>query len=183
MEISEGAASHAWERWQVPTFKGTIEEFSEQGQCFPLVTAIDVLEHVPDPHSFIRAIARVCEPGAFVVLDTPNAGAFHFRAFGATWRGFNPFHIQLFSPRTLEMLLKKHGFEVVKQFSYNNVYPKADPPVLNIAGCDNGSLLPRVAKLATQFPSYPASEDARSPLAVRSQGENLVAIARRRDDR
>jgi ADP-heptose:LPS heptosyltransferase/SAM-dependent methyltransferase len=183
VEISEAASAYAREHWQVPTFRGTIEEFSLGGERFPLITAIDVLEHVPDPHAFIRAIGRTCEPGAYLAIDTPNGAAFHFRALGATWRGFNPFHIQCFSPRNVGMLLEEHGFEVLRIFSYNNVFPKAEtfPQQLN-GNVDGRSVLAIASKVASQSPSYPLSQDARAALAMRCQGENLVVLARHKPE-
>jgi methionine biosynthesis protein MetW len=39
---------------------------------FSAVTCLDVLEHVFDPRSTISEIARVCAPGAKVIITTPN---------------------------------------------------------------------------------------------------------------
>jgi len=39
---------------------------------FTAVTCLDVLEHVFDPRVAVREIARVCAPGAILVITTPN---------------------------------------------------------------------------------------------------------------
>jgi SAM-dependent methyltransferase len=178
VEISPEASDYARDRWNVPVFTGSIEEFSGQGKLFSLITAIDVLEHVPNPHDFLKAIAKVSEPGAYLVVDTPNAGAFHIKAMGATWRGFNPFHIQLFTVDSLRALSEPLGFELLKSFSYNNVYPKADGPSFQLPASQNSSDLNRIAKIASHYPLYTHSKDATRPLAQNCQGENLVVISR-----
>jgi methionine biosynthesis protein MetW len=40
--------------------------------AFDAVTCLDVLEHVFDPRISVREIARVCIPGATLVITTPN---------------------------------------------------------------------------------------------------------------
>jgi hypothetical protein len=65
-----------------------------------------------------------------VVVDTPNAAAYNIRVDGVYWRGFNPFHIYLFTIPNLRTLLEQHGLVVEQSFSYNNVPTDRDPPPL-----------------------------------------------------
>src|SRR5688572_31044918 len=51
---------------------------------FASAGALNVLEHVDEPESFIREIVRVVEPGGKVVLSSPN----FFRVFG--FRDYHP---------------------------------------------------------------------------------------------
>ena len=39
---------------------------------FDLVTSLEVIEHVDDPASFIRGLARALAPGGLMILSTPN---------------------------------------------------------------------------------------------------------------
>jgi 2-polyprenyl-3-methyl-5-hydroxy-6-metoxy-1,4-benzoquinol methylase len=122
VEISAGAARYARERFELDVFTGTIEQYASSplAQQFPLVTAIDVIEHVPAPRAFIEAIARVVSIGGRVIIDTPNAAAHNIAVKHVEWHGFNPFHIYLFTIENLSQLLEQHGFRVERAFSYHN---------------------------------------------------------------
>ncbi len=48
---------------------------AEEGARFEVVTALEVIEHVPDPAEFLRSLARLVEPGGLVFVSTVNRTA------------------------------------------------------------------------------------------------------------
>jgi glycosyltransferase involved in cell wall biosynthesis/SAM-dependent methyltransferase len=52
-----------------------VTDTSELDGPFDLVLASEVLEHVPDPHGFLRTLARQLAPSGVLVLTTPAAEA------------------------------------------------------------------------------------------------------------
>ncbi|PCG13925.1 MULTISPECIES: bifunctional 2-polyprenyl-6-hydroxyphenol methylase/3-demethylubiquinol 3-O-methyltransferase UbiG [Sphingomonas] len=42
------------------------------GETFDLVTSMEVVEHVADPHAFVAALAASVAPGGLLVMSTPN---------------------------------------------------------------------------------------------------------------
>lgn len=145
VELSPFAAEFARERLGVPTFTGLVEEYVAQGAAArPLVLAIDVIEHVLDPRLFVASLARLVESGGVLLIDTPNGAAANIERLGEGWKGFNPFHVYLFSVENLSRLLAEHGFTVEASFSYGN--EPADPQ----DGGDPGSPAKRLARAALE---------------------------------
>lgn len=60
---------------------------AEQGACYDVVTCMEMLEHVPDPASVVRACSALVKPGAHVFFSTlnRNAKAFLFAIVGAEY--------------------------------------------------------------------------------------------------
>ena len=60
---------------------------AEQPQGFDVVTCMEMLEHVPDPASIVKACAALVKPGGYVFFSTinRNAKAFLFAIVGAEY--------------------------------------------------------------------------------------------------
>ncbi len=211
VEISPEASAYARTKFGVDVFTGTIEEYSasEQKQLFPLVTAIDVIEHVPNPAAFIEAAVSTLQPGGRLIVDTPNAAALNIKIQGITWKGFNPFHIFLFNPDNLAKLLERHGLTVEQRFTYGNIPADrgSQSPLAKLGATARqklpGALLGPAARAYFMFRgfagndgkvednlkmasaaalapgSYLDSPDATEELAAKLEGDNVVVIARR----
>jgi 2-polyprenyl-6-hydroxyphenyl methylase/3-demethylubiquinone-9 3-methyltransferase len=48
------------------------EDLLAEGQRFPVITALEVIEHVPDPAGFVRVLTNLLEPGGVLVVSTLN---------------------------------------------------------------------------------------------------------------
>jgi len=49
---------------------GTTDDVVATGRTFDLVTALEVIEHVPDPHALVSGLGQLVRPGGLVVLST-----------------------------------------------------------------------------------------------------------------
>lgn len=73
-----------------------------------------VLEHLPDPVTELHSLRRVLRAGGLLHVAVPNVDGFSSRMFRQHWLGLEPRHVVLFSPATLERVLRDAGFTNVE---------------------------------------------------------------------
>lgn len=85
---------------------------------FDLVTAFDVLEHIPDDVGAVRDLYRALRPGGTLLVHVPRdrwktrSGVVHHIADEDAWR-INPGHVRMgYAPERMRELLEGAGFEV-----------------------------------------------------------------------
>ena len=92
---------------------GTLDSSDERYDA-DLISALDVVEHVVDPHRFIESIKRHLKPNGLLLLFTGDSSSYPAKVAGARWSYLRWCgHISIFSALGLKELLKSHGFEIV----------------------------------------------------------------------
>lgn len=91
------------------------------GDCFDVVIAGDVLEHVPQPLMVLREIRRVLRPGGQVIVSVPNFSHWYprlrvaFGIFGYDRRGIlDETHLRFFTRRSLKRIVRAAGFDILE---------------------------------------------------------------------
>lgn len=79
-----------------------------------VVSALDVIEHVIDPHHFVESFKRHLRPRGVVLLLTGDADSYPAKIAGPRWSYLRWCgHISVFSQSGLRKLLESHGFEIL----------------------------------------------------------------------
>jgi SAM-dependent methyltransferase len=87
----------------------TDEQLAKSEGTFDVVTAIEVLEHVPDPREVLRQIRKMLKPGGLFFYTTGNAAP--NRDNLPKWGYVRPdIHLSYYEPATLKRLLEETGF-------------------------------------------------------------------------
>lgn len=80
---------------------------------FDYVTLDQVVEHMSDPVSALRGVAKVLKPGGVAVISTPNANGWGAKLFGRRWINWHaPYHLQHFSRKSVELAAAQAGLQV-----------------------------------------------------------------------
>ncbi len=97
--------------------KKMLEDTSYPDNFFSLVTAIDVVEHIPSPRPWLTEAHRILKKGGVLMMETPDASSFHARGRGQNWPHYKLEHLHYFNPSSMKKLLKSLGFEDVKKIT------------------------------------------------------------------
>jgi 2-polyprenyl-6-hydroxyphenyl methylase / 3-demethylubiquinone-9 3-methyltransferase len=74
-ELVAAAEAHRPEGLDLEYRVGTAEGLAEAGERFGAITALEVIEHVPDPGAFLAVLAALLEPGGRLIVSTINRTA------------------------------------------------------------------------------------------------------------
>ena len=94
-----------------------------RGQSFDLVTCFQTIEHVYDPLQVLRAVHGLLRPGGAVFVVCHNRRAVSARVLGRRSPIYDIEHLQLFSPKSMALALRRAGFDDVDVRRVVNRYP------------------------------------------------------------
>lgn len=111
----------------------TYDDLADQFGRFPVVTSLEVIEHVYDPHQYAGCIFDLLERGGVAVLSTPYHGYLKNLAMAILGKigttHYSPLwthgHIKIWSPSTLRELLEETGFRNVRFRRVGRIPPLA----------------------------------------------------------
>jgi len=110
LEISEFAAKEASRRG-LEIDIGVVEDMTGVKE-FDLILALEVIEHVLSPSSFMDRVSKFLKEGGKLILSTPNYGC--SRRWGGDWMGFQTSfeHLYYFDLKSLKFYCPKNNLEI-----------------------------------------------------------------------
>ncbi len=118
IDLDDPLLHREWEQRQAPNLEYLVmkaENLPFEDDAFDVATAIEVLEHVPDPEHTVAEMARVASGHLLVSVPREPLWRGLNMARGAYWKdlGNTPGHLNHWSKRSFVQLLSRHG-EVVE---------------------------------------------------------------------
>ena len=104
------------ELWLEKAAVGQLSDQKYPDSFFDIITAYDVVEHVPNLNLFISEISRVLKPNGLIEIGTPDIGHWRVPSELSRWKEIKPSeHLYYFTESTLGELLLKHGLRIIKR--------------------------------------------------------------------
>lgn len=117
IETDKNAVNFARERGLKNVILGSFEKIKDYPDSFfDVIRLYHVLEHLPDPSFCLKLIHKKLKRGGKVIVGVPNLDSFAGKLFGKYWYNLDsPRHLFVFSRKTLNKLLRKTSFKVIKE--------------------------------------------------------------------
>lgn len=116
IEISKEGYNYVKKKLKIKVSNKTLEKSNFKKDQFDVITMLDVIEHLSDPHSAIKHVNKILKPNGLFVITTPDIGSLTAKLLGKYWEEIRRVreHIYFFSRKTLTKMLEKNGFKVLK---------------------------------------------------------------------
>ena len=152
-----------------------LEDLNIPDGTFDAITAIDVLEHIPDIKGFIAELYRILKPDGVLLIVTPDVGNWVAKTMRNLWPHYKTEHLFYFTKRSLSLLLRRKGFRV-RRIQVGFKYLTFDYILGHFRKHTSGALTSLLAFLYPCLPSIARKTPLRLPTG-------MLAIAQRERSR
>ena len=101
-------------------FQGELQETDLPDAHFDYIRIDNALEHVPNPKEVVRECRRLLCEGGRLMIYVPHGRSLSMRLMkGNSISAWIPFHLQLFTRKSLRRLLEESSFKDIRIYEYN----------------------------------------------------------------
>ncbi len=117
VEPSEDAVKKSSPQYRKNIKVGILKPGLFPDSSFDLICAFQVFDHLPDPSNFLKICHKLLKPDGVLLLMNHNVDAFFAKLLGDKNAIFDIEHTYLYSPKTIQIILEKNRFKVVRSYS------------------------------------------------------------------
>lgn len=139
VELSQASARYATDVLHLNVQDVPLEQADFPDDFFDVILMLDVIEHFPDHKAAFDVVRRALKQDGIIVAQVPWELSHWEKVLCAIANGRKPgtiepdavpAHLCFFTPRTLRLMLEKHGFQVIKRDSgnYGRIRERIFPP-------------------------------------------------------
>jgi len=118
VEINENAYSYAKKHYKdITLYNERIEStsFAGKNRQYDVIVIWHVLEHIDNPDIFFESIAKLLAKDGVIILEVPNRDSIGFNLTKKHWFHLDtPRHLFHYNYKSLNSLLKKYNFKILK---------------------------------------------------------------------
>lgn len=101
----------------------TIREANYPKENFDYIILKEVLEHIPNQERALRKCYKWLKDNGKLIITIPSTKSLWNKIFKENWYGYDiPRHIYNYNPKSILILLKRHGFKINKIRTYDLPY-------------------------------------------------------------
>lgn len=101
---------------KIKVYNQELKDLTFGDNIFDAITLRHVIEHLDKPNEIMHSIKRILKEDGILVMGTPNTDGLGFRYGQNIWFHLDaPRHLILYNKKSLEYLLNKAGFKVVRE--------------------------------------------------------------------
>lgn len=125
IDISTDASIYVSNELKIPVHIGDVSSINLPEKSFDVITMWHSLEHTVDPNVYTQSARRWLKDDGLLVVDVPNYASHDAVKTWNNWLGWQiPYHFYHFTKSSLFLLLRKHGFSVIREKHYLSEYLK-----------------------------------------------------------
>ena len=134
IDINENAIAYAKQQFRRAHFACMdFVQLLETTDKYDFVYSSEVIEHVSDINLYMKTLSHLVNQGGYAYITTPDLGHPKVPEDITEWSMLcPPIHVQHFTQKTVTVLFKRYGFEIIKFYKHKKpglifLARKADP--------------------------------------------------------
>ena len=116
-EPSKWMVEYGRNKYQVNLKPGSINDVNINNK-YDLISLWDVLEHVTDLNKTLKRIKTFSKNQTILIINVPDINSLACKIMKKKWPFYLNVHLYYFNQNTIESILNKYGYSLIKHFSH-----------------------------------------------------------------